>query len=58
MANKVLEPLKPLEANAATASVTNSLFVIASGKQDWTNSVYAADDTDLKEALPGNMPEL
>ena len=26
-------------------------------KQDWTNSVYATDDTDLKEALPGNMPE-
>ena len=26
-------------------------------KQDWSNSVYATDDTDLKEALPGNMPE-
>ena len=23
-------------------------------KQDWTNSVYATDDTDLKEALPSN----
>ena len=26
-------------------------------KQDWGNSVYATDGTDLKEALPENMPE-
>ena len=26
-------------------------------KQDWSNSVYATDDTDLKEALPYNIPE-
>ena len=26
-------------------------------KQDWRNSVYATGDTDLKEALPGNMPK-
>ena len=26
-------------------------------KQDWSNSVYVTDDTDLKEALPGNMPK-
>ena len=26
-------------------------------RQDWTNSVYATDDTDLKEALPSNMTE-
>ena len=34
-------------------TIDEELFV----KQDWTNSVYATDDTDLKEALPGNMPE-
>ena len=26
-------------------------------KQDWRYFVYATDNTDLKEALPGNMPE-
>ena len=26
-------------------------------KQDWSNPVYVTDDTNLKEALPGNMPE-
>ena len=26
-------------------------------KQDWSNYVYATDDTVLKEALTGNMPE-
>ena len=25
--------------------------------EDWSNSVYATDNTDLKEALPGNIPE-
>ena len=34
-------------------TIDEELFV----KQDWTNSVYATDDTDLKEVLPGNMPE-
>ena len=26
-------------------------------KQNLTNSIYTTDDTDLKERLPGNMPE-
>ena len=26
-------------------------------KQDWSNSFYATNDTDLKEALPGNISE-
>lgn len=26
-------------------------------KQNWKFFVYATDDTDLKEALPGNLPE-
>ena len=26
-------------------------------KQDQSNSIYATDATDLKEALPGNIPE-
>ena len=26
-------------------------------KQDWSNSVYASDATDLKEVLPLNMSE-
>ena len=33
-------------------TIDEELFV----KQDWTNLVYAIDDTDLKEVLPGNMP--
>ena len=27
-------------------------------KQNWRNSVYATDDTDLKKALTRNMPGL
>ena len=39
----VFDPSKP--------TIDEELFE----KQDWSNSVYATDDTDLKEALPGNM---
>ena len=41
----VFDPTEP--------TINDNLFV----KQDWTNSVYATDNTDLKEALPGNMPK-
>ena len=26
-------------------------------KQDWSNFIYVSNDMDLKEALPGNIPE-